>query len=227
MAQLQADNYLSIPGAHTPPARLCHHCGSPLTLFARFCGECGASGLNNGPKSVVNFASVQSGSPMQMPTLVPPSPQFDVPNGGLQFPHSDSAQFITNQSNKYVQPNAALAPPPNFAKVNPQLQHVDPTLKAELDKQEVLLARERFFLYTHCIIFLCVNLFGFWLSLKAYNEYNADELTKGIISLTPLLFINSVALVTLSPIKNTKQQIHRLKEKIKFLRIQIEYRNIF
>jgi len=225
MAQLQADNYLSISGPHPQVTRACHHCGSPLTLFARFCGECGASGLNNGPKSVVNFASVQAMSPMQ--TLVPPSPQFDVPNGGLQFPHADSAQFIGNQTNTHGHPTATIAPTPNFAKVAPQLQHVDPTLKAELDKQEVLLARERFFLYTHCLIFLCVNLFGFWLSLKAYNEYNADELTKGIISLTPLLFINSVALVTLSPIKNTKQQIHRLKEKIKFLRIQIEYRNIF
>lgn len=106
------------------------------------------------------------------------------------------------------------------------IQRVTPEMREELGKMMVLLARERIFLILHCLNFLFINSVGFWLALKAYNEYNADEITKTVIALTPLMFINSFALVCLSPIKGTKIEIGRLKEKIKYLRIQIEYSSI-
>lgn len=225
MAQLHANDYVGLHGPDSAAqGRNCDHCGSPLTLFARFCGECGASGLNNGPttnsiKSIVNFA----GPPMQ--TLAPVSSPGDIPNGEFHYPHGGSIPFQTNET-----PNWQLSKKtstPKFATVAPQIQHADPRVQSELNKHTVLLARERLILYWHCLVYLAVNLFGFWLSLKAYNEYVADELTRGVIALTPLLFINAIALVFLSPIKNTKNEIHRLKERIKYLRIQIEYENIF
>jgi hypothetical protein len=253
MAQLQANNYSNIQAGATPThGRSCHHCGSQLTHFARFCGECGASGLNTGPKSVVNFATVQALSPIQnlQPVQKPDEqpqqqsgalPQYQQPLQYAQSPEQYAQYAQLEQIDRGFQysqnPNPAFAvtPPPvsrmhesapRFAKVAPQITHVDPTLRAELAKNILLLARERLFLYLHCLNFLAINLFGFWLSLKAYNEYNADELTKTVIALTPLMFINSLGLVCLSPIKGTKLEIARLKEKIKYIRVQIEYRNI-
>lgn len=252
MAQLQANNFSNVHQGNVPThGRSCHHCGSQLTHFARFCGECGASGLNTGPKSVVNFATVQALSPIQ--NLQPaPHPEEQVQNQSGAFPQY-SQQPPYTQSEQFAQyaqleqidsgfqyshnPNPAFEvtpppvsrahePAPRFAKVAPKITHVDPALRAELAKNILLLARERMFLYMHCLFFLVINLFGFWLSLKAYNEYNADELTKTVIALTPLMFINTLGLVCLSPIKGTKLEISRLKEKIKYIRVQIEYRNI-
>jgi hypothetical protein len=172
--------------------------------------------------SVVNFASVQAMSPMQN---LSPQPHWEQPTQGFQYSQNTSAAYA-------ITPIAPMPPPPpaertpKFAAVAPQITHVDPALRAELTKHVVLLARERLFLYLHCINFLIINAFGFWLSLKAYNEYNADELTKTIIALTPLMFINSIGLVCLAPIRGTKIEIARLKEKVKYIKVQIEFRNI-
>lgn len=224
MVQMQANSHPNIaqPPGPVNSSRVCHHCGSSLTSFARFCGECGASGLNTGPMSVVNFASVQALSPMQSLT---PQPHWEQPNQGFQYSHNTNPAFAITPA-QAVNPAQSAERAPNFASVAPQITHVDPALRAEITKHVVLLARERLFLYLHCLNFLIINLFGFWLSLKAYNEYNADELTKTVIALTPLMFINSIGLVCLAPIRGTKIEIARLKEKIKFLRVQIEFRNI-
>jgi hypothetical protein len=223
MVQMQANSHSNI--VQTPvsgPPRACHHCGSVLSSFARFCGECGASGMNTGPMSVVNFASVQAMSPMQS---LSSQPHWEQPNQGFQYSQNTSAAYAITPVVEMPQPQGSERAP-KFASVAPQITHVDPALRAELTKHVVLLARERLFLYLHCINFLIINAFGFWLSLKAYNEYNADELTKTIIALTPLMFINSLALVCLSPIKGTKIEIARLKEKVKYIKVQIEFRNI-
>lgn len=117
---------------------------------------------------------------------------------------------------------------PAFAKVQPKTKRPIPKeLQEELTQLLCLVARERLFLYMHCLIFLSMNLFGFWLSMRAYNGYIGDEITKGIIALTPLMFINTVALACLAPIKGTKREIARLKEKLSYVRFQIEYHNLF
>jgi hypothetical protein len=122
-------------------------------------------------------------------------------------------------------PTKHLEHAPNFAHVKANAE-IPKELSEELGGTIVLLARERIFLYMHCLLFLAINLFGFWLSMKIYNGYDCDELTRGVISLTPLFYINSVALVCLVPIKGTKREIGRLKERITFLRYRIEYRNL-
>ncbi len=113
---------------------------------------------------------------------------------------------------------------PSFAKPKTD---VPQELKEELAKLIVLLARERIFLYMHCGIFLTANLFGFYVAMRCYNGYIGDEMTKLIMSLTPLLFINAIALLCLAPIKGTKREIARLKEQLTYVKFQIEYRNVF
>lgn len=59
---------------------------------------------------------------------------------------------------------------PAFAQVSQQMSKaVPPELKKEYRKLTTLLARERFFLIAHYLIFLFVNLLGFWIAVKAYN----------------------------------------------------------
>ncbi|MFX6330927.1 zinc-ribbon domain-containing protein, partial [Acinetobacter baumannii] len=79
---MQANSFSNLQANLPTQTRSCHHCGSQLTHFARFCGECGASGMNTGPASVVNFASVQAISPMQ--SLLP-APQFEDYSGNFQY----------------------------------------------------------------------------------------------------------------------------------------------
>jgi len=114
--------------------------------------------------------------------------------------------------------------PPKFVKPHTE---VPLELKQELGKLIVLLARERMFLYFQVGCFLVINMVGFYLAMRAYNEYVGDEVTKFIISLTPMMFINTLALVILCPIKGTKREIARLKEKLSYLKFQIDYRNVF
>jgi hypothetical protein len=47
------------------------------------------------------------------------------------------------------------------------------------------------------------------------------------MAFTPLFFINSIALACLSPIKGTKREIARLKEKLTYVKFQVEYQNLF
>lgn len=90
----------------------------------------------------------------------------------------------------------------------------------------ILLARERLFLYMHWLIFLAVNLFGLWMALKCYNEYLGDEMTKIMMGSTPLLYINSCALMCIVPILGTRKEIARLKEKLNYVNFQIEYNHL-
>lgn len=46
------------------------------------------------------------------------------------------------------------------------------------------------------------------------------------MALFPLLFVNGVALGSLVPIKGTKKEIARLKERMTYLHYQIEYVNL-
>jgi hypothetical protein len=114
---------------------------------------------------------------------------------------------------------------PDFAQVNPKMSRaIPPELKKEHRKLTTLLARERFFLLTHYLIFLATNLFGFWMAMKAYNGlFYADQISRTVMALFPMFFINTVALGCLAPIKGTKNEISRLKEKLTYLHYRIEY----
>ena len=113
---------------------------------------------------------------------------------------------------------------PFFAEVHThQVNEVPQELRDDLDKLFAFLTRERFFLCFHYLVFLSMNLFGFFLSLKTYNEFIGDEVSKMIIAITPFAFINLLAFLCFSPIKGTKKEIARLKERITYVRYKIEY----
>ena len=88
------------------------------------------------------------------------------------------------------------------------------------------LLRERFLLILNTIVLLGVNLFGFCLSLKAYTEFNGDEMAKLIIAFTPFLFVNGIGFVAMIPIRGTKREIYRLQQRLQFLRAQMEYNHL-
>ncbi|HEY9869771.1 MAG TPA: hypothetical protein V6D08_11445 [Candidatus Obscuribacterales bacterium] len=126
----------------------------------------------------------------------------------------------------------ALAKPiptvPTFAPVAPgPVPGAVSELKDEAGRLIVLLVRERLFLYMHWLIFLGLNLFGFMLAVKCYNGYIGDELTKLMMACTPLLYINCTALVCIVPIRGTRREIARLKERLNYVKFQIEYSHLF
>ena len=210
-------------------SRACVHCSHPVAPTARFCGECGAPGhhtheqASGSPQKLAQQLASANVSPIGPATAANIASAPVQYNRGFQFPQAENNHFRASEplTGEVVQFAA-----PAFATVSPMIQRVTPEMREELGKLMVLLARERIFLVLHCLNFLFINGVGFWLATKAYSEYNADEVTKTVIALTPLMFINSFALVCLSPIKGTKLEISRLKERIKYLKIQIEYSTI-
>jgi hypothetical protein len=96
----------------------------------------------------------------------------------------------------------------------------------EANRLSLMLARERLFLIMHWTIFIVVNLFGFWVACKSYVDFHGDEMSKMMVASTPFLFINSLALLSLAPIKGTKNQIALLKERISYLRFNIEFGHV-
>jgi hypothetical protein len=199
---------LSLSSNHTGHSTdSCDHCSTALEITARFCGECGAPGRarHSHQPSSENRNFAQSFAAHRAPG-----------------PMLQSADHASGAKTQLLQRAPQKAP--SFAKPKTE---VSQELKEELAKLIVLLARERIFLYMHCGIFLTANLFGFYVAMRCYNGYIGDEMTKLIMSLTPLLFINAVALACLAPIKGTKREIARLKEKLTYVKFQIEYRNVF
>lgn len=96
-------------------------------------------------------------------------------------------------------------------------------LSAEQQKVMFLLSRERFFLYAHILTFLAINLFGFWVAWKCYADFIGDEMSKAMIASTPFLFINSIGLLCIVPIKGTRAEIARLKEKLSYVKFNMEF----
>lgn len=123
------------------------------------------------------------------------------------------------------QPNAVNKAVPQFAHLSggKKKRRINPELSAELGGLLTLLLRERIFLVIHCIIFLLVNLFGFSLSIECYTGYIGDEATKIVMAMTPLMFINTIGLACMSPIRGTKKEIARIKEKIQYVRFRMDF----
>ncbi|MCC6979128.1 MAG: hypothetical protein IT343_12460 [Candidatus Melainabacteria bacterium] len=113
---------------------------------------------------------------------------------------------------------------PTFAKA--RFDDVGPKVRAEINQIMSALFRERFILILNTFVLLGVNLVGFCLSLKAYTEFNGDEMCKLIIAFTPFLFVNGVGCVALIPIRGTKREIYRLQQRLQFLRAQMDYQHL-
>jgi len=116
---------------------------------------------------------------------------------------------------------------PTFAPVapGPVLGAVS-ELHEEAGKIIVKLVRERLFLYLHCCLFVALTVVGLFLAVRCYVDYIGDEMTKLIMSCTPLMFINLSALCCLVPIKGTRREIARLKERLNYVKFQIEYNHL-
>ncbi|MBI4532300.1 MAG: hypothetical protein HY711_00010 [Candidatus Melainabacteria bacterium] len=123
---------------------------------------------------------------------------------------------------------AILSKPPNkvpgFAPIVPRpVPGAIQEFQQELGKIIVLLARERLFLYFHWLTFLALNASGVVISFKCYFGYLGDELTRLMMASTPLLYVNCLALLCIVPIRGTRKEIARLKERLNFVKFQIEY----
>ncbi|HEY9775245.1 MAG TPA: zinc ribbon domain-containing protein [Planktothrix sp.] len=194
----------------------CPHCATPVDDAGRFCGECGA------PTSRVRRqAQAQSlsengfvASFQRTATVAHPHEE-----------HEHKTHPTPVQAEKPAPPQRT----PTFATVNAKVvqREVPNELREEINKLVCLLAREKVFLIMHWCIFLSLNLSGLFIAFTAYNGYIGDEVTKTVISLTPMMFINTLALLCLSPIKGTKKEIARLTERLSYVRFQAEYSNLF
>lgn len=113
---------------------------------------------------------------------------------------------------------------PEFARSGVAKENARNTqLTEEANKIVLLLARERLFLYLHWIGFIACNLLGCWIAWKCYSGFIGDEMSKAMVASTPFLFINSIALLFLVPIKGTRAEIARLKERLSCIRFNIEF----
>lgn len=115
---------------------------------------------------------------------------------------------------------------PSFARAQRLNRVIPQEMRDEMSTLLATLVRERFFLIFHYLIFLVTNLFGLWMAIKCYVEFNGDELSKLLIATTPLMFINLVALCSLVPIKGTKREIARVKERMTYLKLAMEFDQI-
>lgn len=206
-------------------ANRCVKCHCEMEVGARFCGDCGVS-VANAPAA-----------PRQIHQHAPQVKSQNPTNFAHNVDGSGRVRSNPGTASKSAVPNPNQKPNSNFTnsagnKSVPQFAHlsggkkkrrVNPELTAELGGLLALLLRERIFLVIHCIIFLVVNIFGFSLSIECYTGYIGDEATKIVMAMTPLLFINTVGLACMSPIKGTKKEIARIKEKIQYLRFRMDY----
>lgn len=136
----------------------------------------------------------------------------------MHRPQSDTAQSPCNNA-----PGGGQAP--SFARPRTRTT-VDPAVSRELGSLLVLLMRERIFLVLHWTIFVTLSLVGFGLAMKCYTEFHGDDMSKLMMAITPMLFINLTALVCLTPIKGTKREIERIQEKIAYLKFSVRFKHL-
>ncbi len=98
-------------------------------------------------------------------------------------------------------------------------------LHHEINNAIVLLLREKILYFAIMFIFLTINLLGIYMSIKCYAEFNGEDMTRAVMSFTPLFYINMTSLVCLQPLKKRKREILRLKEKLKALNLRISLEN--
>ncbi|MGD9681490.1 MAG: hypothetical protein AB7W16_09925 [Candidatus Obscuribacterales bacterium] len=211
---------------------ICPTCSTRLESGGKFCGECGTQ---TGSHPVVNHPSIRSRH-----TPHPPA----VPN---QVSYDDLARLeafrlaqIQGEESKWAPTPSPLkdgvdytpgsqgsAPAPGFVRKGAtKRRQIPEELVREMQSLNALLLREHLFLAMHWTIFVIANIIGFWLAIQCYSGMVGDEVTKIVMALTPLTFINAVALACLAPIRGTRREISRIKEKMQSTRVQIEFSNI-
>jgi len=198
--------------------KYCRHCSSQVEIGAKFCGDCGTSA-----EMAINRAGVP-GAKRHVPSFAVPDTMSYAKLAELERQKLDQDTESETETAQVVTLKTKTKSP-SFA-TQPKVV-VPPELIDELKALNTALLREQLFLIFHWCVFLTANLIGFVFSMKCYYQFHGDEMSKIMMALTPLTFINLVALASLSPIRGTRAEIARVKERIKFVKIKIEYRNIF
>jgi len=223
----------------------CARCNHYIEPRSKFCGNCGESAslmvhpqsqtqsqlliqsqtqgqtLNQGPGQ----NQYQSQQLPQYPGHVPNFTAGHMFTGGYVFETpSAAARQMSNQANMAAENFYRSERPstPSFA-VPKRKKAVPPELREEMNSINMSMVRERFFLIFHYCVFLVTNLIGLAMAIKCYCEYIGDDVTKIMIASTPILFINLCALVCLVPIKGTKAEIARLKDRMTNVKLRLEF----
>jgi hypothetical protein len=194
----------------------CATCGTVEDYAAKFCPHCGAA---NWSGSTTYPAYAYSTGGAQTDLLYPQLSHYGTPTLVLpeHMPNSlpaGMARALTNLSDSHV---------PKFAHVYHESPAALREKQVELAKMMVVLARERIFLLFHFLLFAGINLIGLWLSVKCYNEFIGDEMTKLMIGCSPFWIFNILGLACLIPIRGTRDSIANLKEQIAHMKSAIEY----
>lgn len=197
--------------AHLARTSSCSNCLSSIESSGRFCGECGAP---NGPIRQTSHEQSFAASFQRTATI-----------SHAHEHHHAVAELKPASSNPPA--NRVTASTPTFARVKQKThQQIPAELKEEISQLVIGLARQRLFLLMHWCIFLGMNMTGLLIAYLAYRGYIGDEWTRCVMAFTPMFFINSIALACLSPIKGTKMEVARLKERLTYMRFQVEYLNM-
>lgn len=179
-----------------PTTFACMHCSASIEVLSKFCGNCGA------PRMQSHFGQ-----------------------GSFDPTISKAAIRSSNAINERVAQSTNKSTPA-FAKNKRQNRSIPPEMRAEMASLMAAELRERIFLVLHYIVFLVTNMIGLFITVKCYVEFAGDELAKMMIAATPLMFINLVALCGLVPIKGTKKEIARIKERMTYLKLAMEFDSI-
>lgn len=190
-------------------AHKCVHCAGLIEAGAKFCGQCGV--LNSFSNDVLQ-AHAQTSQPAIAQASSSASAVVDTAASTMRRAQTETT------SHERMQMGGQL---PAFARAH--YQQASPKLQKELGQIMTALLREKTILLVNSLVFVCVSLFGFTLSLKCYTEFNGDDVAKFMMAFTPFLFVNVVGCVALIPVRGAKREIYRLNEKLKVLKSTMDY----
>lgn len=174
----------------------CSRCLGFIEPGSKFCGNCGA------------------------PTRL--EFRFD----GNSLSAAAAAQAASNAINREAALKLKEKAAPAFVQNKRKTARVPDEIREEMNSIYVSMARERFFLILHYCVFLGTNLIGFFIACKCYFEFIGDDITRLMMATTPLMFINLVALTCLVPIKGTKRELARLKERETYIKLRLEFDSV-
>lgn len=192
----------------------CHHCNNRLEVHSKFCGGCGCSTIKVNSNSFISLKQPSIGL-QQLSTYEQQSRAQDA--NRLNQAEAKVSHHLPTNAQSQVQ-NL-----PNFASGK---RKSNPELEAEIFNLSAQIFKEQIYLIFHWCLFLTVHAFGLFIALKCYSEFIGDDLSRLMMAMTPLIFINLVGLVAIVPIKKTKRQIGLLQQKMTYAKLKIEYENL-
>lgn len=217
----------------------CTTCSNHIEDAAKFCGDCGSiteygsgayqavkiadkSSTNTAPASAQSFNQVSYDELAKLDSYrLAQAAGNQTDWAPTPTPLNNDGQEVQHDSEDMFAPGFALK-----GKEKPANTGISESLVREMQSLNAILLRERIFLVMHYSIFLASNLLGLYLASQCYVNFHGDEVTRFVLALTPLTFINAVALACLAPIKGTKREISRVQERLQYLKVQIEYGNL-